>query len=154
MTTDPSDPLKDALRNLPLRPAPARLRSAVMARIRTEAAKPWWQLSTDRWPIWARLTLPTTVVLGTAALTFVWSLGINGTLQAAQRFILSKTEPLRWIPRAGETLLQACLQAASRHSEALQLGAVAAGVAILVCLLVTAGSATALLRLRRASSLQ
>ncbi len=53
-----------ALRDQPLRRAPADLESKVMAEIARRAAAPWWQGSFSSWPVAARLLF----IIGSAGL--------------------------------------------------------------------------------------
>lgn len=54
------------LRQLPLRRAPATLLPKVLAAIRTEAAKPWWQRPLETWPRWMQI-ITVAMALGIAA---------------------------------------------------------------------------------------
>lgn len=54
------------LRRLPLRRAPATLLPRVVAAIRAEALKPWWQRPLETWPRWIQVAA-LTLALGLAA---------------------------------------------------------------------------------------
>ena len=54
-SNDPVERLLDsALRDLPLRRAPARLESRVLLELQRRAALPWWRRSFAHWPMTAR----------------------------------------------------------------------------------------------------
>jgi hypothetical protein len=59
MKTDPQDPLArwagNTLRQLPGRPAPAALRTAVLAEIQRRAERPWYQRPWLEWPLAAQI---------------------------------------------------------------------------------------------------
>jgi hypothetical protein len=83
-----SDPLETlvsrALRDAPLRRAPASLESRVLAEIERRAALPWWRQSFSRWPGPARTGFAGICGSMVAALVaWTWTSGPGGVLSSA-----------------------------------------------------------------------
>lgn len=85
-----------ALRDQPLRRAPASLEASVMAQIAQRAAAPWWQSSFSSWPLAARVAF-LVVSIGFAMLVLEATNAIVTPLDPATRGATLLAD-LAWIP--------------------------------------------------------
>jgi hypothetical protein len=88
--------IDNALRDQPLRRAPASLEAKVMAQIARRAAAPWWQSSFSNWPLPARVAF-VVVSIGFAMLVLEATHAIVSPLDPAARGTALLAD-FAWIP--------------------------------------------------------
>ena len=71
--------LGDAMRSLPVKPAPHGLESRVLGELARRAARPWWRRSFGHWPAFARVGWMTAcgVLIGVTLLGGPWTTAVN-----------------------------------------------------------------------------
>lgn len=76
--------LGDALRSLPMRPAPRTLESRVLGELARRATQPWWRRSFGHWPAFARVGWVTAcgALVGITLLGGPWTTAV-GSLQGS-----------------------------------------------------------------------